>query len=148
MYWLSLIKTKPEECSQCDFISGSTFVLGNHKIKSLKYSREDKHHAMNCLRQFLAMCCRDCLKEGEYQTPLVRNQGLPSLFRLCDKEKSDGRVTSSVNSSFSSTEVILSFKKLKTNHSAKNTYTQKTSTDTAVLDQLQETVLGDFVIQM
>lgn len=49
------------------------------------------------------MCYRDHLNEGECQTPSVHNQALPSLFRLWGKEKSDGRVTSSVNSTFSST---------------------------------------------
>lgn len=58
---------------------------------------------MNCLRQFLAMCYRDHLNQGECQTLSVHNQVLPSLFRLWGKEKSDGRVTSSVNSTFSST---------------------------------------------
>lgn len=58
---------------------------------------------MNCLRQFLAMCYRDHLNEGERQTLSVHNQVLPLLFRLWGKEKSDGRITSSVNSTFSST---------------------------------------------
>lgn len=69
----------------------------------VKYSREDKHHAVNCLRQFLAMCCRDHLNEGECQAPSVHSQVLPSLFRLWGKQKSHGRVTSTVSSIFSST---------------------------------------------
>lgn len=56
------------------------------------------------------------------------------LFSDCEARRKVMAVTSSVNRTFSSSGVISTFKKPKTDHSENNICTQNTSTDTAAPD--------------